>query len=320
MLFDEKSNAVETLTAEKLEVLVTDDIIDFPKITDDEINDRSKDDIFTKCIILIQTTWFILQFLSRTAKHLPTTQLEVVTSAYAVLNFMTYAFWWHKPLNVRRPFRVYRKKKEHVGDSSRGYVRINLVERDRTYRDKPSWLFGHHSESLRPSTAVMMWHTVASSRFVSAFASMAFRDKAGDMYSGAKKVPTFFAGDRSNEQFFSRAAVPSAVIATGFGFLHFSAWSSDFSSYREQILWRMSSLTIACVPLLWLVTVFIFKDSRPQYANKTVQINVSLILISLACLYIVARLLLLIDAFLSLRALPLGAYQTVPWMTFIPHI
>ena len=37
-------------------------------------------------------------------------------------------------------------------------------------------------------------------------------------------------------------------------------------------------------------------------------------------LYIIARAVTLVLSFTSLRGLPLGAYETVHWTTFIPHI
>lgn len=37
-------------------------------------------------------------------------------------------------------------------------------------------------------------------------------------------------------------------------------------------------------------------------------------------LYLIARAILLVIAFISLRSLPPAAYETVYWTTFIPHI
>ena len=37
-------------------------------------------------------------------------------------------------------------------------------------------------------------------------------------------------------------------------------------------------------------------------------------------LYILARAITLVLAFTSLRGLPPGAYETVHWTTFIPHV
>ena len=42
--------------------------------------------------------------------------------------------------------------------------------------------------------------------------------------------------------------------------------------------------------------------------------------ISGGILYIIARAVTLILAFTSLRDLPPGAYETVHWTTFIPHV
>lgn len=69
-------------------------------ITETEINDRSTSDRLSKAFVIISTGWFILQCIACGAAHLPITKLELVTLAFATLNFMTYAFWWNKPFNV----------------------------------------------------------------------------------------------------------------------------------------------------------------------------------------------------------------------------
>ena len=88
----------ELLTAGKME---------FPNITLEEIEDRSKADGFSKTIALGQTLWFVVQCLARRAQHLDLTLLELLTLSLAVLNGVMYLLWWHKPLDVRCPIRVY---------------------------------------------------------------------------------------------------------------------------------------------------------------------------------------------------------------------
>ncbi|KAF9474067.1 hypothetical protein BDN70DRAFT_816330, partial [Pholiota conissans] len=78
-------------------------IISPPRITEEDIQDRSKGDIISKTIIILQTTWFIVQCLARWSQHLPLTELEIVTLGFAMLNGITYALWWNKPQNVGRP-------------------------------------------------------------------------------------------------------------------------------------------------------------------------------------------------------------------------
>ena len=59
--------------------------------------------------MLLQTTWFILQCVSRFDNKLAVTKLEVVTLSFAVLNGITYWLWWDKPSDVRCAVPVYLK-------------------------------------------------------------------------------------------------------------------------------------------------------------------------------------------------------------------
>ena len=77
------------------------------KISEEDIKDRSKGDILSKLIAITQTTWFILQCIARGRQRLTLTELELVTLALASLNAITYVFWWHKPLGVQVPIRIY---------------------------------------------------------------------------------------------------------------------------------------------------------------------------------------------------------------------
>src|SRR5258705_9726453 len=77
------------------------------KISEEDIKDRSKGDILSKLIAILPTTWFILQCIARGQQKLTLTELELVTLALASLNAITYVFWWHKPLGVQVPIRVY---------------------------------------------------------------------------------------------------------------------------------------------------------------------------------------------------------------------
>ncbi|KDR74669.1 hypothetical protein GALMADRAFT_42196, partial [Galerina marginata CBS 339.88] len=77
-----------------------------PKISESEIQDRSKGDGFSKGFVVVQITWFILQCIQRKVQHLDITKLELMTLALSALNVIMYAFWWNKPLNVTTTVRV----------------------------------------------------------------------------------------------------------------------------------------------------------------------------------------------------------------------
>jgi len=83
--------------------------IDIPDITVAEIEDRSKGDALWKIIAILQTSWFIIQCIARGQQQLTLTELELVTLALASLNAVTFASWWHKPLGVQEPVKIYLK-------------------------------------------------------------------------------------------------------------------------------------------------------------------------------------------------------------------
>lgn len=85
-------------------------VLDAPRITAAEIQDRSKGDFLSKAIVVIQTSWFVAQCIARWSARLPVTELEIVTLGFATLNALTYALWWNKPQSVGVPVYLERKK------------------------------------------------------------------------------------------------------------------------------------------------------------------------------------------------------------------
>ena len=103
----EGNDAKGVLSPERFSKLLTAGKIEFPTVTVEEIEDRSKADGFSKTIALGQTFWFVAQCLARMAQHLDLTLVELLTFSLAVLNGMMYFLWWDKSLDVRCPVRVY---------------------------------------------------------------------------------------------------------------------------------------------------------------------------------------------------------------------
>ena len=126
MLF-EGEIAKGLLTPERFSELLVAGKIDFPTVTAEEIEDRSKSDGFTKTIALGQTLWFVAQCIARRAQHLDLTLIELLTLSLAVLNGVMYFLWWHKPLDVRCPVRVYLLDKSYTP---------NMSEKTKSYVDR----------------------------------------------------------------------------------------------------------------------------------------------------------------------------------------
>ena len=105
-----KEGRVTILTLEMLEVLAKDPEFEIP-VTEDRITDRSKGDALSKTIFMLQSSWFMLQCLTRRIQGLNISQLELTKLALASLNGITFIFWWDKPLGAQTPVRVHLKRK-----------------------------------------------------------------------------------------------------------------------------------------------------------------------------------------------------------------
>lgn len=350
MLF-EGDTPVRILFPDEMETLAKSELIDFPRITEEEIQDRSKGDFISKGLVVVQSTWFVLQCLARAVKHLPVSELEVMTLAYATLNFVTYAIWWNKPLNVQRSFRVYKKARngqstgtagggDRSGDDDAGESSTDgdaSGEQLLPTIPSQSTSFSHSATDQKNvlrrvissiNRILSNWYELklALSRTYAApvnlFLPMMGLTRAN--YGDQTKVPTYHAEIGNTYVVGSSFPDPKltfivACIAMIFGAIHCAAWLFEFPSQLERVLWRTSSLAITCLPLVEALsvthTMAIGRGSNAFWAAQ-----VRILVITPAIIYIFARLDLLVQAFISLRALPPRVYETVPWTTYIPHI
>ena len=117
MLF-EGDNSKGVLSPKRFSELLTAGKIEFPTVSVEEIEDRSKADGLSKTIALGQTLWFVAQCIARRAQHLDLTPVELLTLSLAVLNGVMYFLWWNKPMDVRCPIRVYLLDKSYTPNMS----------------------------------------------------------------------------------------------------------------------------------------------------------------------------------------------------------
>ena len=260
-----------------------------------EIQDKGKSDWLAKSLVLLQTSWFIMQCIARAREHLPVTHLEIVTLAYAAMNFVIYGFWWNKPLNVNRPVRVFRKLDPNAASDSNQPRRSRPIEWKLTLK-----AIGKGLETLLELI-------------------VAGEDEKVDM-SRANSVPMFWADNRSGEHV---VIADSIVLGVGvcFGAIHCIAWHFSFPTPTELLMWRISSVAITAVPI-YIPLMFFLGVLLGGLMNSD-KLGVTVFYfgpLSGGILYIIARAVTLVLAFTSLRDLPPGAYQTVHWTTFIPHV
>lgn len=258
----------------------------------EDIADRSKGDALSKGLAVVQTVWFAMQCSARAAQDLPITELEVVTLAFVALNLVTYIVWWNKPLNVRRAI-LLRGHINHDAMSGLEGERRHATERHtgwRFLRDEVmgkilDMIFGAESDRALPLTAT--------------------------------RLPTLFIVSDSHRHRML-GAIAALLLAMGFAAIHCIAWSFAFPSDVERVLWRTSSVITLGVPavcafLFIIVTGEIFADLVPHnwFDHFT---GLSMLV------YVVARIILLVQPLVALRALSDDAYRSVAWVSYLPHI
>ncbi|KAJ7038385.1 hypothetical protein C8F04DRAFT_1034435 [Mycena alexandri] len=86
--------------------VLSDYIAAIRSIKDADIADKSKGDALSKGVAITQGLWFTVQCLARFHQHLPVTEIEIATLAFAVVSISIRLFWWSKPLDVQQPIVV----------------------------------------------------------------------------------------------------------------------------------------------------------------------------------------------------------------------
>ncbi|KAF9463615.1 hypothetical protein BDZ94DRAFT_1258701 [Collybia nuda] len=260
-------------------------------IRDYQIHDRSKGDEITKGLALLQTGWFMAQCIARRVESLPLTELELVTIAFSSLNFVIYAVWWDKPLDVRYPICL---GPPPAVDPPMKKIREPFA---------PSW-----------SLAVVYGFNYAINIVLEMFVGERDDD---DIAVDASRVPTLWAGRLTKNQRGWAASI-GIFLAMGFGAIHCVAWNYTFPSEAEQILWRSGSVTVVVVPfLLFVAAVDVMNRSVPVWYHNFV---FGVVIPLGATVYVIGRIILMVLPFTALRSLPQDVYKDIEWTHFVPHI
>ena len=267
------------------------DFSSFTVPTEAEIKDKGKSDWLAKSLVLLQTSWFVMQCIARAVEHLPVTHLEIVTLAYAAMNFVIYIFWWNKPLNVNRPVRVFRK-------SDPGTTQPLVREAVSEARE-------------------LTWKIILRDLETIFYFIAGFQDKDVNL-SHEDRVPRFWANSTDSEQ--ETANIIVVWVGVCFGAIHCIAWHFSFPTHTELLIWRISSIAITSVPIYTILGLVLAGLLEGMGFNKFADAVGYFSPLFSGILYILARAATLVLAFISLRDLPPGAYETVHWTTFIPHV
>ena len=107
--------------------------------------------------------------------------------------------------------------------------------------------------------------------------------------------------------------IPSILLVFftfGFGALHCLAWNSPFPTSKEQLAWRVCSVTTTVLPGLSYALLEL---------DEIIEASLFWASILNVVLYVLGRATIIVLAFMALRALPADAFQTVNWTGYMPH-
>ena len=255
------------------------------------LQDRSKGDVISKGLAAVQAGWFILSSITRGVSGLALTELEVSTLAFAMISLVLYILWWDKPQSVGIQVLIHPSLKLITN-------RASLEQQDEVL---------HAYDLLATPLGIIarsQWRT---------------QSRAPSMWWTNSELEL----DLGTVESQRRIVLPSAIIGLFFGAVHCIAWKFYFPTMLERTLWRVCAVAVGIGPgLVLLLTIIFWFLVKRNIISKDLYfwllMVLGLILPYLA--FFTARTGLLVLSLTTLREIPSSAYQTVPWLSYIPHI
>ncbi|KAI0544249.1 hypothetical protein F4679DRAFT_565635 [Xylaria curta] len=288
----------------QLAYLVEKGYMECPKISAEEIWDKSKANFLSKSLAFLQVSWFLFQLLGRTIVQLPITALELLTSSIVLFTLGNLGCWFYKPNDIQKGITL------HMGVSLESIILENA---------DAAAIFSQHtacnstvSRSLSPSRST---HERPLERFSNAsYPHLSAIHKI--VYLGLAK---------------------SAVA------LHLLAWNFEFPTHVECLGWRIASSTLMAMSLAIATFEFLVYEPDthswdqyldPKRHSQTASVGTTdeeaswvqtvrseeaaahflstwrtVIMRTITITYLVARSFLIIEALIGLRSQPADIYR-----------
>lgn len=306
------------LNAKQLHWLVVNKHVPYPTTTADEIWDKSKQDRLSKVIASSQIAYIIIQCIGRAAQSLAITTLELNTLGIVVCSLCTAYAWQHKPSDVRTPVPIRAGRPLHQITCDRLWRNTQL---DFIDENGPGWAM-----NVQPFVKMPV---IPSERPL-------------------RRIPN----DRFPMNPYGAQEYFLCFATLLFGGIHVAGWNFSFPTKTERNLWRGSSLLLFGVTAaFWVLETMAswkrlerwkwiylrvvdkkalpdFEKARDERLNRLEGRDPTTLplpwefwtILPVAILYGVARMYLIVEAFLELRDVDGTVFVNVDWSTYIPHV
>lgn len=237
----------------------------------EEIFDKSKGDIFTKGVAVLQIAYYLLTLLVRVGLHLAISQLELGTTGFTIFAILMYSFALSKPKSVYTSI-VLRKCDGELSNSSK--------------------------RRADPEDANFSWWSVA--------------DPSEPPHNDELPLQDSY----SNTLFLDVGAAACTLIAATI----LSGWHLSFPTMIDVWLWRIAGLLHVAVPAVFVIrhTTGILLDYTSPDKSLTHRSLVAVVSGGSLVVYVLARLIVIVEMFRTLFYLPPSAFVTT-WTAELPH-
>ena len=331
-----------------------------PKTSIEEIESRSKADEISKILVTAQALWFLVQLVGRAASHLPILLVEIHSAANAIYALLMYLCWLPKCYQPDTAIFLEDTELIEVVaffalQDSQGTQNVNhLSKTAKRFGWILSLAFGIPSIQYRDAKELPQRGDLAvkaEQRFASTkpgtqtlqinlvAASGAHRwgvPPEGKHYIASPPAPVEDVHDSATKPFY---LVVWLLCIPVYGAIHLAAWNTQFASVPEQWLWRSAALLLAgsinliggglSVVLTVHATILYLSDrlkrlnsqgsARRRLEDLLVHYR-RIAVVTWVSSMILARVVILFEIFFSLRRSPVGAYDSMDWSNFFPHL
>ncbi|KAF7907384.1 uncharacterized protein EAF01_004971 [Botrytis porri] len=290
------------------------------------VKDRNKTDGVLRAITILQTTWFMVNFLTRLMEQLPVTGLEITTVAFILCALGTSVCWWYKPADVTTSIII--SSQFTIAEIQNG---ATVTRHDHSPLDcivpRQEWPW---SRFWQHWINILRWMRIEKVLFVE------YANEAGD-----------------------GAYITRIENTYCYPVIFLSSWNETFPTHVEQLLWRISCVALAATIVIYFIIVVLWcsesdderkvrREIREQKAARRQRISSGILhgasqfnqvlykTTSLQWWYDSKAKIInnsktndpLLDVnpkaqitdLTQLRSMPKGAYETVHWPSWFPHI
>ena len=109
------------------------------------------------------------------------------------------------------------------------------------------------------------------------------------------------------------------IVPVVYGGVHLSAWNFEFPSAVEGLLWKIACVAIATAMVAFFIialVIMVIASTMGVEEEGLLNVLAGITMYSLT----LCRIYIVVEAFVSLRAVPVGVYWTPAWIQMIPHV